>query len=55
MTVLGSSWAPLNQAPKMAQNGSLGAFFVTVLDSSWAPPSQAPKMAQTGSLGTGGF
>ena len=33
----------------MAQNGSLGAFFVIVLGSSWGPRRQALKMAQNGS------
>ena len=41
---------PPSQVPTMAQNGSLGAFFVTVLGSSWGPPSQVPKMVQNGSL-----
>ena len=39
VTVLGSSWGPPRQAPKMAQNGSLRSLFVTVLGSSWGPPT----------------
>ena len=39
VTVLGSSWGPPRQAPKMAQNGSLKSFFVAVLGYSWGPPT----------------
>ena len=50
VNVLGSSWGPPSQAPKIPQNDSLGAFFVIVLGSSWGPrparPDETPEVAK---------
>ncbi len=51
MTILGSSWGPPSQPSKMAQNGSLEAFFVTIWAILGVPPSQPSKIAQNDVLG----